>query len=127
MSFVAAETHDVPDDQEVSGEPEFFDELEFALDLRAGAVVVGLIAAARGFASAIAQEVDFRLAVRHGVARKFIAQVRELEWQLRRDFSRIRDGVRGRPQNRRAISAPDFRWRSAFLVSNWPAVARVTL
>ena len=36
---LAAEVHDVPDDQEVAGEIELLDEIELARDLRAGAVV----------------------------------------------------------------------------------------
>ena len=79
-SFVAAKIHDVPDDQKISGELELSDDIELLFDLRTGAFIARLIADARGFARAIAQEVDFGLAVRHGITRKFIAQIRELEW-----------------------------------------------
>ena len=38
-SVLFGETNQVPDDQEIAAEPEFVDELEFALDLLARAVV----------------------------------------------------------------------------------------
>ena len=44
---LAAEVHDVPDDQEVAGELELLDEVELARDLRAGAVVIRPVAVAR--------------------------------------------------------------------------------
>ncbi len=37
---LAAEIDDVPDDEEIAGELEFLDQIELALDLRAGAIVV---------------------------------------------------------------------------------------
>src|ERR1019366_8660074 len=40
-----AEAHDVPDDEEVTGEMELFNEREFALDLKASALVIGPVAA----------------------------------------------------------------------------------
>ena len=56
MSFSAAEVHDVPDDEEVAGQVELFDERQLALDLPAGALVIGAVAAARALVGALAQE-----------------------------------------------------------------------
>ena len=53
---LAAEAHDVPDDQEVAGQLELLDERQLALDLPAGALVIGPVAAARAFVRALAQE-----------------------------------------------------------------------
>ena len=55
-ALLAAETDDVPDDQEVAAEVELFDEREFALNLPAGAFVIGLVAPARAFFGALQQE-----------------------------------------------------------------------
>ncbi len=47
--LLAAEAHDVPDDQEIAGEVELFDQGQFALDLPAGALVVGAVAPEHAF------------------------------------------------------------------------------
>jgi hypothetical protein len=93
MAFSLAEAHDVPDDQEIAGQLELFDERQLALDLAAGALVIRLVAAARALIHALAQEGHLRFALGHGVAREFVAEVGQGEFQARRNFERVSDGL----------------------------------
>ena len=73
---LAAEAHDVPDDQEIAGQVELFDQRQFALDLLARAFVVRRRSAQSMPSSrALAQKLHLRFAVRHGIVRKFVAQI----------------------------------------------------
>ena len=92
-AVLPAEAHDVPDDQEVAGQVELFDERQLALDLPPGALVIGLVAAARAFIHALAQEATSGFALRHGVARKLVAQIGQRELQARGNFQRVGDGL----------------------------------
>src|ERR1035437_7229005 len=87
-----AEAHDVPDDEEVTGEMELFNEREFALDLLAGALVIGPVAAARALAGESAQQAHLGLAFGDGVAGELVAEVGEGELQTRGDFARVGNG-----------------------------------
>ncbi len=75
--LLAAVADQVPDDQEISGEFEFFDEGKFFFNLAAGAGLhVGFgaaVAIVESFPGAIAQERIHGLAFRHGIAREFVA------------------------------------------------------
>ena len=92
MSLLAAEAHDVPDDQEIAGQLELLDERQLALDLPARALVIRPVAQARAFLGALAQERHLRFAVGHGIAREFVAEVGQRELQARGDFARVGDG-----------------------------------
>ena len=99
------EAHDVPDDQEIAGQLELFDQRQFALDLPLRAVVVGLVAAARAFVHARAQKAGHGFARGHGIARKFVTETVEREFQTRRDFERI-----GQRLGQVGEQAHHFRW-----------------
>ena len=67
---LAAEVHDVPDDEEVAGEIELLDEIELARDLGAGAIVIRPVAIARADLRHPAQKRRLRLAGRHRDSRE---------------------------------------------------------
>jgi hypothetical protein len=106
----AAEADDVPDDEEISGEVELLDEMEFAFDLAAGALLQVLImeavlwdAVARkrdaitpagAFVGALAQKRHHGLAFGHGITRKFVAQIAKLEFEAGGKFGGVGDGFR---------------------------------
>ena len=97
-----AEAHDVPNDQEVAGEMELFNQREFALDLLAGALVIRPVAAARAFVGELAQQAHLRLAFGDRVARELVAEVGQREIQTRGDFARIGNGfgkIREQPRH----------------------------
>ena len=71
----AAEANDVPNDQEIAGEIEFFNHRQLALDLFAGFFVVAAIAGNHAFPRAFAKKMHLWLAVRNGIFRKFVAQI----------------------------------------------------
>ena len=72
---MAAEIDDVPDDQEVAGEIETLDEIELARNLRAGAIVIRPIPLARAEIGQLAEKRDVRLARRHRIVGKAIAEI----------------------------------------------------
>ena len=57
-------SHDVPDDQEIAGQFQLLDERQLAFDLLPRALVIGLVAMARAFVGALAQERVHRFARR---------------------------------------------------------------
>ena len=73
--MLPAEIDDVPDDQEVAGELELLDEIELARDLRARAIVIRPVALARADVGDLAQERRLRLAGRHRVVGKAVAEI----------------------------------------------------
>ena len=81
MLLLAAELHDVPDDQEISGQLELFDQRQFALDLAPRLLAqfgIGApVALARAFVRALAQERRHGFACRHGISRELVAQIFE--------------------------------------------------
>ena len=87
-----AEAHDVPNDQEVAGEMELFNQREFALDLLAGALVIRPVAAARALVGEFAQQAHLGLAFGDGVAGELVAEVGQREIQTRGDFARVGNG-----------------------------------
>ena len=72
-----AELDDVPDDQEITFERKFLDQLQFALDLFSVPFFVRAIAPARSFIDALAQKRSHRFAVRHRIARELVSQIPE--------------------------------------------------
>ncbi len=78
-ALFAGEADEVPDDEEVAAEAELFDEREFLFDLLAGAVVIGLIAAARAFVSEFGEEGGDGFVGRKRVFGELIAEVGEGE------------------------------------------------
>ena len=104
----AAEAHDVPDDQEIAGQLQLLDERQLALDLPPRALVIGTVAQARALFRQLAQERHLGLALGHGVARKFVAQVGQRELEARGNLHGV---ARWLPEDRRR-GAP---FRRAFL------------
>ena len=106
--FLAAEVDDVPDDQEVAGEIELLDQIELALDLPPGALVIRPVALARARLRHLAQERRHRLAGRHGVFRKAVAEIGHRVFeplgQLARAGESPRAGRRTAAPSRRAPS-----------------------
>jgi len=88
-----AETHDVPNDEEIARQIELFDECQFTFHLPLGALVIRLIAQARALVGALSQEGHLRLALRHGVAREAIAQVGEGEFEAFGNGAGVVDGL----------------------------------
>src|SRR6516165_8744820 len=89
-AVLLTEAHDVPHDQEIAGQLQLFDQRQLVLDLLAGAVMIRLITAAGALVDALAQKAHHGLAFRHGIARKFVAEVGQRELEPRRDFERVR-------------------------------------
>ena len=92
--MLARVVHDVPDDEEVAGEIEALDEIEFAGDLRPRAIVEGPVTFARADLGDLAQERRLRLAGRHGIRRKAIPQVGHRVREPIRERARCVDGMR---------------------------------
>ena len=77
--------------------------------------MIGLVAAARALIHALAEEADLGFALRHGVARKFVAQIGQREFEARRNFERAADGLRQvREQARHFGGRLDVALRIAF-------------
>ena len=99
-----AEIDDVPDDQEVAGEPELLDEIQFARNLRAGAVVVRPVSLARADVGDLPEKRCLRFARRHRVVGKAVAEIGH------RDTAGDRPGPRSarppRPDRRTAPPSP---------------------
>src|SRR5262249_11365400 len=73
---LAAEIDNVPDDEEIAGELELLDEVELARDLRARAIVIRTIAFARADVGDLPEERRLRLAGRHRIVGKPVAEIR---------------------------------------------------
>jgi hypothetical protein len=63
--FLAAKAHDVPNDQEITGEFEFLDQCQLAFHLPPRFFIVGAVALQHSFACARAKEMHFRCAIRN--------------------------------------------------------------
>ena len=120
-----AEIDDVPDDEEVAGEIELLDEIELARDLRARAVVIRPVALARADVGDLPQERRLRLAGRHRIVGKAVAEIGHRVLQAIGQRAGARHRVRHDRANSAAISAGGFRYRSAFGASRRPARARL--
>ena len=99
----AAEIDDVPDNQEVTGEFEFLDEGEFALDLGAGAIVERPVALARAHQRDGAQERVCCLAGRYRVVGEAVAEIRHRILDAIRQFHRGRERRRVILEERRHL------------------------
>ena len=126
-ALLPAEIDDVPDDEEVAGQIEPFDQIELARDLRAGAIVIRPVAIARANLRQPAQERRLRLARRHRIFRKAIAEIGERELEPLRQRFGPRERLRQIAENSRAIISGGLRYRSAFTDSRRPARASVVL
>ncbi len=91
-ALFAGETDEVPDDEEVAAEAEFFDEREFLFDLLAGAVVIGLIAAAGSFVREPGEEGGDGFVGRQRVFGELVAEVGEGEVEAVGDGAGVGDG-----------------------------------
>ncbi len=87
-----AELDDVPDDEKVTGELQFFDQRQLALDLPPCFFVIRQIAAPGAFLGALAQKRHHGLARRDRVAWKLVTQIGERKIQTRGNLSRVGDG-----------------------------------
>ena len=74
--LLTAVIDDVPDNQEIAGEIELFDEIELAGDLGAGLVVIGPVPIARAHLRDVAEKGGGCFPRRHGIHRKPISQIR---------------------------------------------------
>ena len=70
-----AEIDDVPDDQEIAGEVQLLDEIELARNLRARPVVIRAVPLARADLDHLPQERRLRLAWRHRIVGKPVAEI----------------------------------------------------
>ena len=102
-ALLAAEIDDVPDDQEIAGQAEFLDEVEFAGDLRAGFVVEGPVPFAGTHERDGPQERRGRLAGRHGVIGKLIAEIVHGIVQTIRKVPGCLEGLGHVPEQRRHV------------------------
>ena len=93
-ALLFGEAHEVPDDQEIAAEPQLVDELQFAFDLLARAVVIRLIAAARAFVGQLPEKRGNGLARRQRIVGKLIAEIGQREAEARRNDLRVGDGFR---------------------------------
>ena len=91
---LAAEVDQVPDDEEVAGQIELLDQIQLAADLRPRAVVIRPIPLARADLRDLAQKRRHRLARRHRVLRKAIAQVGHRVLEPIGQLARGGDGLR---------------------------------
>ena len=82
--LAAAEIDQVPDDEEVAGQVEFFDQRQLALDLAAGFFVIRAEALARAFIGSLAQKRVHGFSGSHGIFGKFVAQIGQCEIEARR-------------------------------------------
>src|SRR5262245_11104523 len=76
-----AKANDVPNDQEISGKIESFDDGKFALDLKRGALVLRTVAVRHPFHRAQTQEFHLRFVVWSGIDRELITEILERELQ----------------------------------------------
>ena len=83
--------------EKISGEFEFFDEHQFALNLAAGTgfdvSFSAAIALAKAFPCAVTKERIHGLALGNGIAGKFVAEIVEREFKTRGKFESIGDGL----------------------------------
>ena len=92
-AFLAAEAHDIPDDQEVTAQLQFVNQRQFAFDLLPRAIVVRDIAAARALIGEFPEQRGHGLARRQGIFRELVAEIFERELQARGDGLRVGNGL----------------------------------
>ncbi len=91
---LAAEANDVPDDEEIAGEIELFDQREFAFELPPRFFIICAIARQHSFHRAPPEKRILRLAFAHGIFRKFVAEILQRKFEPRGKLFRLRDGFR---------------------------------
>src|ERR1051326_1798043 len=79
--FLIAEADNVPNDEEIAREIEFFDKRKLALDLLASFFVIGTIAGEHPVIGSFAQKLHLRTAFRHRISRKLVAQILQSEFE----------------------------------------------
>ena len=89
-----AVVHEIPDDEKVAAEPEPRDEPEFVFELRAFLRAGFSVAPARTVERHFAEKGIHRLALRHAVAREFVAEFFEREAEAFREAHGVRHGFR---------------------------------
>ena len=129
MSLLAAEADDVPDDEEIAGEIEFFDQRQVRARSGAGALLQIVIGGGRSVLSRALPRcagagTNHGFAFRDRVAREFVAQVVEREFQARGKFHGVGDGL-GQVGEEPRHFCGDFRWRSELRASRRPASSSV--
>ena len=90
----AAEIDDVPDDQKITGEPELLDQREFFIELRFHRRADRGVALLRAEKGDGAQERIHRVAIRHRVIGKIVAEIFEGKLEALRQAQGIGDRVR---------------------------------
>ena len=121
---LAAEVHDVPDDQKIAGEIERLDEIELARDLVARPGRDRPVAIARADLRHLAEKRRLGFAVRHGIGGKAVTEIGHRELKPIGQFRRSRAIASGRSANSAAMASRACRYRSAFGASRRPARAR---
>ena len=106
--MLLAELNDVPDDEEVSGKAQLRNQRKLVLHLllcplQQVAVFFGAVAALDALGDALAQKAVHRLAIRHGIARKLIAEIVQLKIEPRRKLDGVLDGSRHIAEQRRHL------------------------
>ena len=84
-----AELHDVPDDQEITFQPELFDQREFTFDLLPRLFVIWTEAFPRAFVGALAEKRRHRFVIADRILRKFVAEILQGELQAGRKARRV--------------------------------------
>src|SRR5262249_2545674 len=88
---IQAELNDVPDDQEISFETELLDQVELALDLMPGFVVVRTETFERAFFGSFAKKRGHGFAVADGIFGKLITEIFQCELQPLRKLDGVGD------------------------------------
>ena len=82
--FLAAEANDVPDDQKIARQIEFFDQRQFALNLPPRFLIVRAVTRRSFLPSCAAAGNEFCVSPSaHGIFREFVAQILEREFKPR--------------------------------------------
>jgi hypothetical protein len=92
-SLLAAEAHDVPDDEKVAGEVELADDGELVLELAAHSRSDAAVTLSGAAVGQLAQVADGRLSRRQGIVGKTVAEVGEGELALFGDAFGVGDRV----------------------------------
>ena len=86
--------NEIPHDQKISGEIEFFDDGKFTLDLKRGRLILRTVAVNHAIERALAKEFHLRFVIWSGIDGKFVTEILERELQARSKFRGVGDGFR---------------------------------
>ena len=95
--MLAAKLNDVPDDQEIAGQVELFDECELSLNLAVSAAAEiggegsGIVSIARAFLGTFTEKRIHGLAGRDGIPGKLIAEIGERELEALGELAGVGD------------------------------------